>query len=326
MPVSFCLSERVSILTSQSLFVCALVLAGGLLVGCAGPSRLAVDPSQGSLDAEATPGRRAASQDSLVQSCSGVMLGKGVFEMQCRDHHRFYVARYDASPSPERCRTVLQRVYDGVTLTEGPSLDLADSTRTYRLAGMGDGGIGPDRSPGLAACGSHRKGGLGLLLAQEGLVFDSLFATQMLTTLAHEGLPGARVLSRTPSEVPFVGRTLPVHSSCELKGAQNLSCFPNGQMNWGAFSTLARAREAQSLQIEGSRRSVEAVLADTTVGCAFEAVETQCRRLVYRAPVSRIATGAPVMCSSCSTLRRGCGAVRPGRCAAFIAIRPGPMG
>jgi hypothetical protein len=145
-------------------------------------------------------------------------------------------------------------------------------------------------SGGLAVCGPHRRGGLGLLLAQPGPGADTTAASEALTALAYHGVPPARVLPRRPEEVPLLGRTLDVHSSCELKGAQNLSCFPNGQMNWGTFSTIERARTAQHRQIEANRRSAKAVLADTTVDCTFEGVDTQCRRLVYRAPASKLAT------------------------------------
>ena len=291
MSLRYCPPESAPRSTGRLLIICALCLAGGLFAGCTGPSRLPVDPSTGSLDASATPNRRAVSRDSLFQSCSGVALGKGVFELQCRDLHRFYVARYDGSPSSNRCRAIIHRVYRGGTLRDGPRLGLPDSVSTYRLRDLKRRDVaGEVGSTGVAACVPHRDGGLGLLLLQDGLGADSLFTAEVLTTLAYEGVPERRVLSRSPKEVPFLGRALPVHSSCELKGAQNLSCFPNGQMNWGTFSTLDRAQEAQRLQRKASRQSGAEVLADTTVGCMFEEVETQCRRLVYRAPVSKLAT------------------------------------
>ena len=129
------------------------------------------------------------------------------------------------------------------------------------------------------------------MVAQQGLAPDSAYITAALTVLAYDGAPGTSVLSRTPTKMPRLGRTLPVHSSCELRGTQSLSCFPNSQINWATFSTLSRAQEAQRLQVEASRQYADAVLADTTVGCTLEGAETQCRRLVYRAPVSRFATG-----------------------------------
>lgn len=276
--------------THPQVFLLFGLFAGiGLLTGCTSPSRLSVDPTTASLDANAQ-WERAPARDSLFRSCSGVKLGNGVFEMQCRDLHRFYVARYDVSPSGETCRKIIRRVYSQATLEPGLRLGLPDSTHSYRLTGLAP----PELSggaEGLAACVPHLHGGLGLLIAQQGLAADSVFSADALTALAYDGVPGDRVLSRTPSEVSFLGRSLSVHSSCELKGAQNLSCYPNGQMNWGTFTTLARAQRAQRLQIEASRRYAAAVLADTTVGCAFETVETRCRRLVYRAPVSRLATG-----------------------------------
>ena len=272
------------------LLLLALSLVGSALLGCTSPSRLAVDPSAGSLEADARSAQ-IPSSDSLFQSCWGVRLGKGVFEMQCRDHRRFYVARYDVSSSAEQCRTVIQRVYREASLHEGPRLGLPDSSHVYRLTGMAGAEVsGSAGTKGLAVCVPHRDRGLGLLLAQQGLVPDSTYAASALMTLAYNGVPGGRVLSDTSSEVPFLGRALPVHASCEFKDAQNLSCFPNGQMNWGTFSTVDRAQKAQSLQIQASRQSAESVLSDTTIACTFEGVKTQCRRIVYRAPVSKIAT------------------------------------
>lgn len=61
-------------------------------------------------------------------------------------------------------------------------------------------------------------------------------------------------------------------------------------MSWGAFSNMTLARTAQQRQIESGREQAKAVLADTTLTCTFEGVAAECRRVTYRAPISKILT------------------------------------
>lgn len=273
---------------SDLLFVIALIISTAV-VGCGGPPRLALTSSEGMIDSTARPSTLPPS-DSLFQKCSAVKFEGGQWQMSCTDLITYFGIRYDATFSKETCRDVL-RQYDQVSEADQEWFPLLDQAYTFRITGMSPriktGTSGVD---GLAACIPHREGGVALLVAQRGLTFDRSAATKAITVLAFDGVPDTRTVPRRPSKTPLLGRTLKVAPSCKFMGAQNLSCFPYGQMDWGRFSSLKKARHAQDLKISEARKKASTVLRDTTVQCTFEEVETQCRWMMYEATATKIPT------------------------------------
>ena len=285
--------------------LCLLGLALVCTIGIAAcspvlPGTLEHDPSQSVLPAVSRPDS-IPSSDSLLSDCSGVRFDDGTWVMQCTDLDLYRIERYRTDATPAKCREIAGKRFGSERVTPAPQPFPAPSFGFY-LKGDVPTPVLPGSVPdsivqrsesgisGYIACAPHPKKGMMFMAAVVGLDFDSLRIPHTLTAIAYDGAPEERVMSLRPSDMPLLGRTLDVDPSCELMGAMNLSCFPYGQMNWARFSTIERARTVNELQRVSSLEAASEVLADTTVSCTFEGVETECRNTVFRAPVSKILT------------------------------------
>ena len=259
-----------------------LVASSVLLARCsAGVRPLSLTPEQAAAgDAERPAGVPPAA--SLLAACVGVQPAGHALHLACADNQQIYAARYDAEAEPASCRRIV-----GEEAAPGPALPLPPGSLTYRTASEVGGPAGPS---GVAACVPVAYGGL-MLVGVHGLTeTDTAFAAQAIPAVVYDGVPYELLVSNRPDSLDFLGRTLLVHPSCRLMGPQNLSCYPAGQMNWAAFATTGDARAVQSRQIQSSIEQGATVLEDEAVACTFEGVRAECRRIVYRLPVSRILT------------------------------------
>ena len=259
-----------------------------VLSGCStGYSYLALSPAAPGAENPARP-QDVPAATAVLTDCSGVQLDEALIHLACDDAQEVYAARYDAEIEPESCEGIASDVYRGANLVGGPDLRLPAPSLTYRADIEDPTGLGSVSA--VVACSPAPQGGLLFLTAIGGLRLDNAFYERALPAIAYDGVPASVVGSRRPDSLDFFGRALPVHPSCRLIGARNLSCYPSGQMDWSEFGSLADAQAALERRVQASVAAGATVLEDEALECTFEGVATSCRRVVYRMPVSRILT------------------------------------
>lgn len=267
-----------------------IFLIAGLLTltGCStGYSYLALTPAEPVTENPARP-QDIPTATSALADCSGVQLNEALIHLACDDAQEVYAARYDAEVEPESCQGIASDVYRGSNLVGGPALQLPDPSLTYRADIEASTGMGAVSA--VVSCSPAPQGGLLFLTAIGRLQLDRAFYERALPAIAYDGVPASIVGSRRPDSLNFLGRALPVHPSCSLMGARNLSCYPSGQMDWSEFNSLADAQAASERRVQASVSAGATVLEDESVECEFEGVATSCRRVVFRLPISRILT------------------------------------
>ena len=283
--------------------VLAVLVLTVATVACSGPAPIALDPAASLMTSADRPADLAPA-DSLTANCTGVQYDRGQWEIQCLDLNRYFGVRFDKTFSAKSCRAILEATTSNQISSYDPDLfSEVRPSHTFRMKAssasneaaqvsnnMSINNADAENQDAFALCVPHREGGLVALMAYPGISLDMDTAVDLMTSIVFDGLSESRLSVSRPETTPLLGRTLDVHSSCKFMGAENLSCFPNGQMDWSRFSSMEIAQQANAMKVEAAKRAAASVLSDTTVTCTFEEVETECRRILYKATRTRIAT------------------------------------
>lgn len=254
-----------------------------VLVGCSGVPTRELPPVY-TLNPD-RPAEVAPATDALAD-CVGVQTAPYAIELSCLDATVINAIGLNLSTAPlelvDSCDRVSKRVMEDVPLVEGPDLQLPHPSLTWRTA--------QDGSPAaetLVVCSPYREGGL---LYTTASAFAGALPEGLVESIAWDGVPAPLVTSPWIDDIPFLGRVLPRRGGCRLLGAQNLSCAPNGQMSWERYSSVERAQASEDRKVaELTARGAE-VQSDERVPCTFEGEITECRRVVARAPISKLLT------------------------------------
>ena len=219
-------------------------------------------------------------EEALSGCSSGQPIGPSV-QFACPDAQEVHVVRVRGESGDDACRRFVAEMYRA---DERAGLSLAGGLPAYANASGGsEGGL-------VAACAPHPVRGM-LVAMVGGAPLDTAFVVRTLPAVLREPLPDRLAGPRRPDSLAFFGRWLPVDPVCKPRGVQNLSCFPYGQMDWQAYSSLERAEQALDARVHhtAAERGGK-VLADETVACVFEGVVATCRQVTYRLPVSKLLT------------------------------------
>ncbi|MEM9998200.1 MAG: hypothetical protein AAF809_10915 [Bacteroidota bacterium] len=257
-----------------------------VLTGCShGYAYRPLTPTKAASESE-TLAEGIAEAEAALADCAGAQLSPSVIHLGCDNAQEVYAARYDAEVEAEACEAIASDVYRGAEIVSGPDLQLPPPSFTYRTTI--DTPLG--NSLAVVSCSPSADGGLLFLTAFAKGRLDNGFYTRALPTIANEGVPASLVTSLRPDSLEFFGRALPVSGACRLMGARNLSCYPYGQMDWSGFDSLEAAQASSDQRRSASVEVGATVLEDEVVACSFEGIDTTCRKVVYRLPVSRLLT------------------------------------
>lgn len=82
--------------------------------------------------------------------------------------------------------------------------------------------------------------------------------------------------------IDFAGRKIPLGSSCNWMGVNNVQCRYYGQMNWSVHNDLEDAKITANNQFESVifRKNGKVVM-DTLINILFEGTETTARKIIY---------------------------------------------
>ena len=229
-----------------------------------------------------------------LEGCDGVQRRSTEVEFACMDGQEIRVRRYEAGP--DGCRHLMRK-------TAGPALDaplpLGLPPASVALSGQG---VEGSLQAGVAAACVPQRGGEVLVVAMVGAPLDSALVSRVLPALAYAPIPDSLVVTGQPDSLAFFGRALPVHASCRLVGARNLSCYPNGQMDWAEYSTHERAEVIVEQRIQALRLHGK-VSEEEDVACTFEGVATTCRRVVVEPRLNLFQRGLAWVFSAGQSLR-----------------------
>lgn len=255
-----------------------------VLAGCS--SGVATLPISTYADGNAARPAEVAPAAEALADCAGLQVAPYVVQFACEDAEVVFAARYDVEPTPEAisdaCLAVTAELFDGAVLT-GPAVRLPEpaATQTVHTSESEHGGS-------LVTCSVAREGGMTVVTATPAMA--PVDPAAHVEPLAWDGVPAGIVTGVRPDSVAFVGRMLPLRGNCRLMGPQNLSCAPYGQMSWERFSSVDLARTFEAEKVAQLTRLGGEVRSDEQVECTFEGQATTCRRVVFRAPISRVLT------------------------------------
>jgi len=272
-------------------FLLVFCIAVVATVGCGGTSRLMLDSNAGVLPSTNRPPSLAPS-DSLTSECRGVRFEDGQWEVQCLDMMTYIGIRYDADFSRESCRETLDPYGKRVSSLNGEGFSSVSPSYAFRIDAARIQRVSDTDAErySVALCVPHKDGGLALFMGFPVVPVDLETVRETMAAVAFDGMPATRLSPRMPRTTPLLGRSLQVPGTCRFMGAQNLSCYPYGQMDWSRFSSMDRARQVMDMKISAGKEQAASVVTDTTVACTLEGAETTCRRILYKATATRIPT------------------------------------
>jgi len=111
---------------------------------------------------------------------------------------------------------------------------------------------------------------------------DKEFERNFIKLVCNNSIPDSIFNSTEIDSINFVGRKIPLGSSCRWMGVNNVQCPYYGQMNWSVHKSLEDAAATVNNQfVSVTSRKGGKVISDTIVNVIFEGVETTARKVVY---------------------------------------------
>ncbi|MHC1778334.1 MAG: hypothetical protein AB9834_23235 [Lentimicrobium sp.] len=111
---------------------------------------------------------------------------------------------------------------------------------------------------------------------------DRDFEREFVRLIYQEAIPETVYNSLEVDSINFAGRKIPVGSSCQWMGINNLQCPSYGQMNWSVHKDAddaAKTVKNQFFAIKSMKKGK--IVTDTTVNVTFEGTATSARRVIY---------------------------------------------
>lgn len=108
------------------------------------------------------------------------------------------------------------------------------------------------------------------------------FERQFVKLALDNAIPKEVFNSPTIDSINFAGRKIPLGSSCNWMGVNNVQCRYYGQMNWSVHKSFDDAKQSVNNHfLSISSRNNGKVILDTTVAVIFEGAETNAHKIIY---------------------------------------------
>ncbi len=105
-------------------------------------------------------------------------------------------------------------------------------------------------------------------------------------------VPNSVYTSMIIDSIKFAGRYISLGPACNWMGTHNIQCPNLGQMNWGEFRTLERAKEmVEKQQKLNNDKSIVKILEQNEIDVIFEGEETKATRVTYKFKVPQLVMG-----------------------------------
>jgi hypothetical protein len=190
------------------------------------------------------------------------------------------IVHYDLEPKDDSYGKIVKDIYPNSPYKAVSKFNLPKPSATFwvditKFLGT--------KAEAIVAIVPHYQNGL-IGIAFSGINFvDEKYVEQVISSIAYHGIPKNLIVETSPDSISFGNIKFKRHYSCSWMGPRNLSCYPNGQMNWSIHDSLSEANRAIKLQIDRTLSQDVKILRDDTIKVVFAGINTKARRLKLKA-------------------------------------------
>jgi hypothetical protein len=214
-----------------------------------------------------------------LESTIAIQQGPYAMIMEVDDSTRITIIRYDLEAKQDDYERALNEIYPRIKFIESESKNLPDHSKLY-YSNMQ---MGDEAGVYIAMVPDPKAGIRGIVLNSQSKNSYEIYHKK-ITAIAYGGIPSTIILNTRPKTLDFIGREFNVNSVCQLKGIRNLSCYPNGQMNWEIHNSLEEAKAAAKTQYKLTVGEIDGeIYEDIEIDILFEGVPTKARRVTFSA-------------------------------------------
>jgi hypothetical protein len=158
----------------------------------------------------------------------------------------------------------------------GPTIDLPEPSKTYTLSTTN----GDENLNISIAIVPHKDNGLVGILIVDAAKNGQQTHNEIMTNVAYHGIPSQIVQPYTNTTIK-IGNQYRRVDNCNWMDIQNISCYPDGQMNWSLNSTLSGAIDRLETQLNHILLNDDlVVMQDDSIDIMFLNKPAKMRRII----------------------------------------------